>query len=46
MGARLDSFALLLLVGCSPMKRQFVGAVDQVTRNLERETAKAYRQVY
>jgi hypothetical protein len=45
-GARLESFELLLLVGYSPMQRGFVGAADQVTRKLERETAKAYRQVY
>ena len=28
MGARLESFALLLLVGCSAMQRGFVGALD------------------
>jgi len=46
MGGRLESFALVLLVGYSPMQRGFVGAVDQVARKLEREAAKAYRQVY
>ena len=46
MGARLESFALLLLVGCSPMQRGFGGALDQVPRKLERKTAKAYRQAY
>ena len=46
MGARLESFALRLLVGCSPMQRGFFGALDLVTRKLEREAAKAYRQVY
>jgi hypothetical protein len=46
MGMRLESFELLLLVGCSPMPREFVGALDQVTRKLERKAVKAYRRVY
>jgi hypothetical protein len=46
MGACLESFELLPLVGCSPMQRGFVPALEQVPRKLERKTAKAYRQVY
>ena len=46
MGACLESFALLPLVGCSPMQRGFVRALEQVPRKQERKTAKGYRQVH